>query len=306
MKRTSVCKILLCFLLIIAFLSPPSQQIALAAGSGSSLIGSWTLDYVISDNEKVSADGLDTSVIIQLNADGSAVTTATDGRGNKNSYKGVWTVENLFLTIDNNNRSPDVYLITDDGFMTVKNDLTLHFAQSADSSASGTIYCPECGKRISAGSKFCMYCGHTINIAGNTTSASWGAWSSWSTTPVYETATRQVETRTTVKGYNMFHYRTQYRDAPYPRVFRDYSINGDYDWKYSRQSYGEKYLERYATATELSNAETFSPDSKHVYNGRHPGYQDGTTIAYAFPDDEFMWFIKSKDQVTEYRYRDLK
>ena len=43
----------------------------------------------------------------------------------------------------------------------------------------------------------------------------------------------------------MFHYRTQYRDAPYPRVFRNYSINGDYDWKYSRKSYGEKYMEKY-------------------------------------------------------------
>ena len=104
----------------------------------------------------------------------------------------------------------------------------------------------------------------------------------------------------------MFHYRTQYRDAPYPRVFRDYSVNGDYDWKYSRRSYGEKYLEKYVTADQLAAATIYSPDSRNVYNGKHPGYQDGTTIAYGFKDDEFMWFIRSKDTVTEYRYRDLK
>ena len=134
----------------------------------------------------------------------------------------------------------------------------------------------------------------------------WSSWSSWSTKQAYSSSTREVETRTTVKGYNMFHYRTQYRDAPYPRVFRDYSINGDYDWKYSRRSYGEKYMEKYVTADQLAAATTFSPDSRNVYNGNHPGYQDGTTIAYGFKDDEFMWFIRSKDTVTEYRYRDLK
>ena len=187
------------------------------------------------------------------------------------------------------------------------------------SSQNDMIYCPECGQQIVATSKFCMYCGFKIPSVSAPASKTpqptktpapvtktWSSWSSWSTTPAYSSSTREVETRTTIKGYNMFHYRTQYRDAPYPRVFRDYSINGDFDWKYSRRSYGEKYLEKYVTADQLAAATIYSPDSRNVYNGKHPGYQDGTTIAYGFKDDEFMWFIRSKDTVTEYRYRDLK
>ena len=183
----------------------------------------------------------------------------------------------------------------------------------------GCIYCPSCGQKIAADSKFCMYCGFKIPLVSAPASKTpqptktpapvtktWSSWSSWSTSPAYSSSTREVETRTTVKGYNMFHYRTQYRDAPYPRVFRDYSINGDYDWKYSRRSYGEKYMEKYVTADQLAAATIYSPDSRNVYNGKHPGYQDGSTIAYGFKDDEFMWFIRSKDTVTEYRYRDLK
>ena len=194
-------------------------------------------------------------------------------------------------------------------------------ASSIPAVQSGTIYCPQCGQQIATGSKFCMYCGNAIPpVSSGSTGGNkplpptptpkpavptWSSWSSWSTNPVYDSSTRQVETRTTVKGYNMFHYRTQFRDEPHPRVFRDYSINGDYDWKYSRKSYGEKYLEKYVTASELSNATVYYPDSKNVYNGKHPGYQDGTTIAYGFSDDEFMWFIASEVTVTEYRYRDM-
>ena len=184
---------------------------------------------------------------------------------------------------------------------------------------SGTIYCPQCGKKIDANSKFCMYCGKAISSVSSGSSVdnqtleptpkpapTWSSWSSWSTTPAYNSSSREVETRTIIKGYNMFHFRTQFRDEPHPRVFRDYSINGDYDWKYSRKSYGEKYLEKYVTASELSSATVYYPDSKKVYNGKHPGYQDGTTVAYGFADDEFMWFIASEVTVTEYRYRDLR
>ena len=35
----------------------------------------------------------------------------------------------------------------------------------AAASADDMIYCPECGKKIDAGSKFCMYCGHPIPVA---------------------------------------------------------------------------------------------------------------------------------------------
>lgn len=71
----------------------------------------------------------------------------------------------------------------------------------------------------------------------------------------------------------MFHYRTQFRDEPYYRVFRNFSVNGDYDTLYSRYSYGEKYVERVVTFSELEDATVVSPDSWNIYPGK--GYQDG-------------------------------
>ncbi len=295
----------ICFLLVFtALFSVGGYRPAYAAATNADFVGLWSLDYLVDEGTKILASQLSFSATIQLNADGTAVSTTTDAKGNINTSRGTWGIDSLFLTVEYGNNSPDVYLVTEDGLKTAKNELMLHFARTEGTDSGNTIYCPQCGKKILAGSKFCMFCGHSISGGG--VAQTWGAWSAWSTTPAYESGTRQVETRTTVKGYNMFHYRTQYRDEPHPRVFRDYSINGDYDWKYSRKSYGEKYQEKDVTASELSNAVTYSPDSKNVYNGKHPGYQDGTTIAYGFSDDEFMWFIKSKDQVTEYRYRDLK
>ena len=162
-----------------------------------------------------------------------------------------------------------------------------------------SIVCSQCNRTVSAAGNYCMYCGHKLPTLDDY----WGSWSAWSHTPIPCSSTREVETQTVVVGFNMFHYRTQFRDEPYYRVFRNFSVNGDYDALYSRYSYGEKYVERVVTFSELEDATVVSPDSWNIYPGK--GYQDGVTTAYDFHDDEFLWFISNAILETQYRYRDL-
>lgn len=143
----------------------------------------------------------------------------------------------------------------------------------------------------------------------------WSEWSSWSMNKVESSATREVETREGQKrivGYNMVHYGTQQKIQPYYRMFRDYSIAGNYEQYGARESYGEKHLTKYVTVSQMNSAVTYRPDSKNTisltYNDEaYGGYQLGTTTAYNFGDDNILWFIESEDYsyVTEYRYRDL-
>ena len=171
-------------------------------------------------------------------------------------------------------------------------------AEEAMRTAEREILCSQCGRRISADSSYCMFCGQAVQTGGR-----WGPWSEWSTKPVISFAAREVEQRQVLAGYNMFHYRTQFRDEPYWRVFRNFSVNGDYDALFSRHSYGEKYVERYVTAAQLADAATVRSDSWNVYPKK--GFQDGVTTAFDFGDDEFLWFIDSAVYETMYRYRDL-
>ena len=162
-----------------------------------------------------------------------------------------------------------------------------------------SIVCSRCNRTVSVIGNYCMYCGQRLLTQDDL----WGSWSAWSSTPIPCSSTREVETQTVVVGFHMFHYRTQFRDAPYYRVFRNFSVNGDYDTLYSRHSYGEKYVERVVTFSELEDATVVSPDSWNIYPGK--GYQDGVMTAYDFHDDEYLWFISNTILETQYRYRDL-
>lgn len=170
--------------------------------------------------------------------------------------------------------------------------------------ADSSLFCSECGKSIPAESKYCMYCGHPVRYTSSfSTGTAWGNWSSWSTTRVYATDTRQVEMRTVVVGYNMVHYGTQMDASPHYRMFRNYSIKthlGDYG---ARASYGEKHFTRYATPGMLSYAVQYEPGE--FIKGDYAGYQKGTDTAYSFGDDKYVWFIESTVERTEYRYREL-
>jgi len=141
----------------------------------------------------------------------------------------------------------------------------------------------------------------------------WSQWSGWSTTPVFGSATREVETRQNraIVGYNMVHYGTQQLDSPHYRMFRDYSIKGNFDRYGARYSYGEKHLTKYVSASQMNTAASYPANGYFVsliYNGdSYEGFQMGTTTAYNFGDDNKVWFIESEKYsvVTEYRYRNL-
>ena len=172
--------------------------------------------------------------------------------------------------------------------------------------SSSVLYCPQCGRQVKADSKFCMYCGAKIEAPAVITfpqQSSAGSWSSWSTTPVSSSPTRNVETRSTVVGYNMVHYGTQTAASPHYRMFRSYSISGAFDAFGARSSYGEKHYTKYVTASQLESAKTYSEGI--MIGGEYNGYQMGSGLAYKFSDDKYVWFIESPVSVTEYRYRDL-
>lgn len=108
----------------------------------------------------------------------------------------------------------------------------------------------------------------------------------------------------------MVHYGTQQAKDPHYRMFRDYSIGGDYSFYGARKSYGEKHLTRYVSAEEFYYATSYPGNGSWVsitYNGEnYQGYQMSSSTAYNFGDDNKVWFIESEDYriTTEYRYRD--
>ena len=166
------------------------------------------------------------------------------------------------------------------------------------------LYCSACGKQIPTESNFCMYCGHPVVFSSSGQTAptqTWGAWSEWSTTPVSASENRQIETRTVITGYNMVHYGTQKAEAPYYRVFRNFSVRDDMEGYGARASYGEKHYTRTVTTAMLSNAAQYQPGT--FINGEYAGYQEGTATAYYFGDDKYVWFIENANRMTEYRYR---
>lgn len=57
-----------------------------------------------------------------------------------------------------------------------------------------------------------------------------------------------------VIGYNMVLYVTQTDADPHYRIFRSFSINGNFSCYGARRSYGEKHLTKYVTASQLCNA----------------------------------------------------
>ena len=166
------------------------------------------------------------------------------------------------------------------------------------------LFCSACGKQIPVESNYCMYCGYPVARAATSPNGSygWGSWSSWSTTRAYASDTRQVEMRYVVVGYNMVHYGTQMANEPHYRMFRNYSIKdhlGDYN---ARATYGEKHFTRYVTPDMFLYAVQYEPGT--FINGDYAGYQKGTTTAYSFGDDKYVWFVESTEERTEYRYRD--
>ena len=137
-------------------------------------------------------------------------------------------------------------------------------------------------------------------------------WSTWSTNVVESSATREVERRQRriVISYNMVHFGTQQDTEPYYRMFRDYSIQGNYQKYHARDTYGEKHYTKKVPAWKIDSATSYPADGSYIklsYGGEtYEGLQVGNSTAYNFGDDKYVWFIQSEeyDTVTEYRYRD--
>ena len=123
-------------------------------------------------------------------------------------------------------------------------------------------------------------------------------------TPVKSTSVREVERRQALVGYNMFHYRTRLNVEPNDRVFRNFSIEGDFEAFHADPNLGEEYAERYASLADLSFADRVKPDPWNIYTGK--GYQDGVTIAFDFQDDGYLWYLGNAVYRTVYRYRELR
>lgn len=152
-----------------------------------------------------------------------------------------------------------------------------------------------------------------LNFGPKEPEESWSDWSDWTTSAIESTSKREVETRQReiVVAYNMVHYGTQKDSSPHYRMFRDYSIEGNYEKYDARVSYGEKHLTKRVSAEKMHTATAYLPDGSlisPVYNEEaYPGFQMGNTTAYNFGDDNKVWFIESEEYstVTEYRYRYL-
>lgn len=141
----------------------------------------------------------------------------------------------------------------------------------------------------------------------------WTDWSEWTTDEITSSSVQEVQTRQNrvLIGYNMVHYGTQQDTSPYYRMFRDYSIDGNYELYHARASYKEKHLTKTVSIAQMDSASEYPPNGDFitlVYNGdSYQGFQMGNSIAYNFGDDNKVWFIESEEYttITEYRYRSL-
>lgn len=151
--------------------------------------------------------------------------------------------------------------------------------------------------------------GGNVSISTTTTPAApddgtWGAWSGWSASAPSPGASsnRQVESHSVVTGYNMQVYQTQEAASPYNRVFRDYSIGGNYSGYGARSTYGEFHYTATATKSEVDGASKYSNGSYISSGVGQSGYHRGNGTMYVVQGRAY--FIASEIKSTEYRYRD--
>ena len=57
------------------------------------------------------------------------------------------------------------------------------------------------------------------------------------------------------------------------------------------------------SASAFAWAKSYEPGT--LIKGEYAGYQRGTTTAYNFGDDKYVWFVESAVYTTEYRYRSI-
>lgn len=142
----------------------------------------------------------------------------------------------------------------------------------------------------------------------------WGLWSEWTTTPVYESETRQVETRKVSEQIKISDGNTEYRYVGY--VTND----GRHEcWceTYLRSKFGSANL-RYSDWSTTQYRANGSSWTCGVCNGNHTGISHYTNdgrpcwAEYTLPDGKNYYWEESRTteaqyetrEVIEYRYRD--
>ncbi len=101
---------------------------------------------------------------------------------------------------------------------------------ASSASACWGSYCSNCWAEVSSDSRYCWSCGSRVNGG-----------SSYNRT----------------QYYSMVVYVTQEAAEPHYRVFRSFSINGEYDAYGARKSYGEKCLTVTVSAEQLAQATVY-------------------------------------------------
>jgi hypothetical protein len=130
-----------------------------------------------------------------------------------------------------------------------------------------------------------------------------GSWSSWSDTKVTETDTaslkRDVETKKVVKNYTIISYGFQRSSSPYYRSYKDTN-----DTSGTRSSYGVYKREKDISVSTYNNRDSVAKKAKTT--GELGGYNDGSKTGFTINDKGVVYFLKSTNNKTQYRYQDTK
>lgn len=135
---------------------------------------------------------------------------------------------------------------------------------------------------------------------------SYGNWSEWSLEQPFEFEGRQIESRSTVVGYNLVLYLTRSASTAI-REYRSYSINGNYSAYGLSPTYSERKYTTYISKEAADRADKAVEGSFVNYTSKTNGYNkgSGTALVGWGVENCLVWFIDSEVRQTEYRYRDL-
>lgn len=165
----------------------------------------------------------------------------------------------------------------------------------------------------------------TVNLTGDQTlyahwskaeaQGHWGPWSEWSTTPIYASNTRQVETRIVTEQVKVSDGYTEYRYVGY---VTDDEKHDCWCATYLRSRFGSANLQYSPWSTTRYNSDKSRSWTCGNCGGNHIGAvsvgADGRSwwYEYILPDDGYWWEESrtidaqyENREVTQYRYRDL-
>lgn len=164
-------------------------------------------------------------------------------------------------------------------------------------SFSGWYNAKSGGSKVASSTTVSNSSNHTLYAHWTPTgNGSWTAWSSWSTTAVSETDTRQVETKSETIGYNMVTITCG--NSSGTRCYLPYMQSG-----YTKRA---GPYEEYWDTSKMSSSTAYAPGAWFDYwdGTAVDGYIVGPGNAYVAADGYLPYYISSTATRTLYRYRD--